>query len=1192
MRLGAIDIFGFKSFPHRTRVEFGPGVSAVVGPNGCGKSNIADAFRWALGEQSAKSLRGDVMEDLIFNGSADTPPLSMAEVSLTFADVEGHLPGEAGELVVTRRMYRSGESHYSLNRQPVRLKDVRELFEDTGLGKASYAVIEQGMVEAIVKAKADERRAFFEEAAGIRGYRAKRAEAIRKLDDVRANMERLDDLYDEYRRRARALKRQAGAARRYQGLVDRLRELEVAFAKLTYREKAEAKREALAERDRCTAAAREAKARVATASAEVSRLEAELSRLELELERCEKDLLERQRGLHEAQAAKQLAEERHRAAESDFGRLGAERERLGEELTAAAARATEIADEIGRTEEKTREAEKRRAQTEQELASARAREAATAQEVEELRAEQLRRLHDRTRLANLHATAAATREALTQELRRLREEAGRQASLFDENYASLHKLVAEREALAAELAECGETGEALAAAESRLAGEFATAEAAVAELRTRREKTHSRLASLQELARRFESFEAGVATLYREGKPEGVAGLLADAVDVRAGYEAAVERALGSAAGALLAEGLPTATAYGGRLREAGTGRAAFVVPREGPPPSGDLPVVEGVRGWAADFVAVEGEFAGAVRALLAGVVVVEDLEALAATAEVCPGLAVVTLGGDWWDGRATLLAGAAEEVSATILRRRAEIDRLSRLLERVEEALARRRRELGRLATAREEHARRRQDTAARLLRLEAAHGNAGAALARAREEGRTLEAHRGVLEAEIAGTEGRLAEAFGEEERLGAQLRATEQACEEAGAAVARREAENQEARGDVAAREQALAAGREDLVRLREQLKSLRAERDRLAQGREEGEARREALGEALARRREEAAELAAEQEECEQEIGDRGGVFREAEAEVKERRLIRAELMGRRREAEEARAAAESDATEVADSLREKEIVVTSLTGELNASEEAVAAKHGVRLSVLGEEEYILEGELAEAEAEKDTLARRLSKMGEVNFLAAREYEELAGTLAELEEQRTDLAEARANLDQSIARLDAQSREKFLATFEQVKEEFQRIFREVFVGGQADLKLQPGVDPLEAGIYVYAQPPGKKMEHLSLLSGGEKALSAIALIFALFNVRPAPFAILDEVDAPLDENNIGRFLELLSRYHGSVQFMIITHARRTMEAADAIYGVTMERRGVSKVLSLRLEEVPEEFTEVAVAAPAVT
>ena len=1188
MRLSTIDIFGFKSFPHRTRVEFGPGVGAVVGPNGCGKSNLADAFRWALGEQSARSLRGDVMEDLIFNGTADTPPMSMAEVSVAFADVNGYMSVEAEELVVTRRMYRSGESHYFLNKQPVRLRDVRDLFEDTGLGKASYAVIEQGMVTAIVKSKADERRAFFEEAAGIRGYRTKRAEAMRKLEDVRANMERLDDLYAEYRRRARALKRQAGAARRYQGLVDRLRELEVAFAKLKYRAKAEEKRSALAARDECAAASREAKGRAAGAAAEVSRLAAEIAGVELELERKEKDLLERQRGLNEAEAAKQLAEERLRAAAAEVDRITEEKANLARDLARAGEELRNLTGEVESARRRVAECDERRELAERGLASARSRETELAGALEAARAEQLERLHDRTRLANLHATAAATRQNLTHELRRLREEAGRQSSLFDENYESLNKTSAELAAIESEARDCREGAEALAASEERLAAEFSSAQQAAAELTARREETRSRLASLQELAKRFESFEAGVAALFEGGAPPGIGGILADVVRVREGYEAAVERALGYAAGAVLAADAEAAFSHGLGLKTSGAGRAAFVLPRAGRPAAADLPVVEGVRGWASDFVEADGPYAGAVTELLRDVLVVEDLRALAAVTEVSPATAAVTRGGDWWDGRAVLLAGAAEEVSATILGRGAEIQRLAAALPEIDERLDGARREVGRLAAAREELARRRQESAARLARLEAAQAGGEAALARAREEGRALEKNRGVLTAEIAAAEARLAEAFGEEERLGGQLDATGVACDQAGCAVAEIGEQSRAARASVVEGEKVVAAAREDIAALREKLRGLAHDRDRLTRLEEEGAQKLEALSAALTRKVGEADELAEETRECEAEIGERAAVFEAVEGEVKEMRLARAELTGRRREAEEARNRAEAAVAEVTDALSEKEIEVASRAGELNAVEEAVAAKYGVRLSALAADEYELEGDAAAAEAEREELARRFGKMGEINFLAAKEYDELAAAVAELEGQREDLAQARTNLDAGIAKIDAQSREQFVATFERIRGEFQRIFREVFDGGQADLRLQPGVDPLEAGINVYAQPPGKKMEHLSLLSGGEKALAAIAVIFALFNVRPAPFAILDEVDAPLDENNIGRFLKLLSDYRERVQFMVITHARRTMEASDAIYGVTMERRGISKVLSLKLDEVPEEFLEVAGAA----
>jgi chromosome segregation protein len=1190
MRLKTVDIFGFKSFPHRTRVEFGGGVSAVVGPNGCGKSNVADALRWALGEQSAKSLRGEVMGDLIFNGTADTPPLSMAEVSVAFEGVDGYLPVGGDELVVTRRMYRSGESHYFVNGRPARLKDVRDLFEDTGLGKASYAVVEQGMVEAIVKAKADERREFFEEAAGIRGYRAKRAEAMRKLADVEANMERLDDIYAEYKRRARALKRQAGAARRYQGLVDRLRELDVAFAKRGYAAKAEEKRVALEKRDECAAANREARRRAAAAAAEAARLDAEVAAGELELERKEKDLLERQRGLKEAEAAKQLGEERHRGVREDLERLAGERDRLAAELRGAGEEGERLAAELERAQKRIAEAEGRKTKATEGLSSARARETELSATVEEARAGQLARLHDRTQLANLHATAAAARKSLAHEISRLRDESGRQASLFDEKHDSLRKISAELESLQREWAACRDEAEELASSGERLEREHAAAEATAAESAAERGRAKSRLDSLEELARRLESFGAGVAKLLEGGAPEGIAGVLADAVAVKDGYEAAVERALGFAAAAVLADDLATAATYGLSLKESGAGRAAFVVPCESGGAGADLPVVEGVRGWASDFVSARGRHAGAVNEFLAGVVVVEDLAALEAVCEVSRGTPAVTLAGDWWDGRAMLLAGAAEEVGATILGRRAEIERLAAAVVELDGRCDAARRELARVKAAREELVRRKQDNATRLARLEAARGSADGALARAREESRALEENRDVLVAEIAQAEARLAEAFGDEERLGGQLEATARTCEEAACGVEDNEEKLREVRNLVAEHEREAAAAREEAAALREKLQALAGERDRLERLKGEGGARLEALAGAWERTAAAAGELASEVEECEAEIAERAAAFQSAERGVEESRLIRTELIGRRREAEEARAAAEAQAGEVADALKEGEVEVASLVGELNALEEALAAKYNVRLSTVGADEYELEGDVSAAEAEREELAGRLAHMGEINFLAAREYDELAATVAELDEQRGDLARARADLDESIARIDAHSREKFVATFEQVREGFQRIFREAFGGGQADLKLQAGVDPLEAGIYVYAQPPGKKMEHLSLLSGGEKALSAIALIFALFDVRPAPFAILDEVDAPLDENNIGRFIKMLRQYRENVQFMVITHARRTMEESDAIYGVTMERRGISKVLSMKLDEVPEEFMEAAAVAAA--
>jgi len=1189
MRLNAIEIFGFKSFPHRTRLEFNAGVAAVVGPNGCGKSNIADAFRWALGEQSAKSLRGDVMGDLIFNGTADTPPLSVAEVTLDFADCRGELAVDADELTVSRRMYRNGESHFFINNQPVRLRDVRDLFADTGLGKASYAVIEQGMVEAIVRARPEERREIFEEAAGIRGYRAKRAEAIRKLEDVQLNMERLEDLYAEYQRQARALKRQANAARRYQGLVNRVRELDVGLALVKYRELEDRKRDSIRRRDEYAAAHREARRRAAEAAAEVSRLGAEIAAAELTLEQKEKELLSRQAELKEGEAAKLVAEERRRALAEEVSRLAAERAKLEAERAEAAAEEDRLA---AQTEELRREVAALEAvvgRYNDALAALQDEEAAAVRELETARADQFRRLDDRTNLANLCATASATRESFTRELARLRAEAGRAAARLEEARASRAKLSADREAVEGQLASYRARLEAFAAADGELAVRLTAADEAAADAAARRENISSRLATLEELARRFESFEAGVATLMAGGPPAGVAGLIAENIQVKEGYEAAVERALGHAAGAVLVDDLGTAAGHAKRLAQLGAGRAAFVVPGAGAGADADLPVLAGVRGWAADFVETRGSFGGAVAALLRDVLVVEDVTVLEEVAALYPGVAAVTLAGDWWDGRAVLLAGSSDDAGATILGRRAEIEKLGVAARNVSEEVGRKKAEGASLRAEREGLARERAEAAAREQRLAESMADLQAVLRGAEKDGTDLAASRDLLAKEITALEFKLAGAFREEEELGARLTAVNQACEERGASVAAAEATLLSARDREEELRAELARAREEAARLRETQKGVALAGERVASVRANGAAEEERLAASCARRDEESRALDARIVALESASEEMRAAFAAVEGEVKDLRFGLNDAGARRREAEAARAVAETAAEEVGEALKQQELDIAGLVGELNALDESYAAKYDVRLSILAPDEYVLDVENAAARGEKDDLQKRLSKMGDVNFLAAREYDELAANIAVLDEQRADLNQARADLDETISRIDAQSREVFVATFERIQFEFQKTFREAFGGdGQADLKLQSGVDPLEAGIYVYAQPPGKKMEHLSLLSGGEKALTAIALIFALFNVRPAPFAILDEVDAPLDENSIARFLQLVGHYRRRVQFLVITHARFTMEAADVIYGVTMERKGISKVLSLKFEEIPEEYMEAAAAA----
>lgn len=1181
MRLSAIEIFGFKSFPHRTRVDLLPGITAVVGPNGCGKSNLVDAFRWALGEQSAKSLRGDVMEDLIFNGTADTPPLSVAEVSLTFYDCRDTLPLDADELVVTRRMYRSGESHYFINNRPVRLKDIRDLFADTGLGKASYAVIEQGMVEALVRAKPEERREIFEEAAGIRGYRAKRAEALKKLEDVQANVARVDDLLAEYERQARALKRQANAARRHQALADRLRHLEVALALLQYREIKSRLREAALKRDEAAAAYREARDALTRAEALVSQLAADVSAAELAAEEKEKELLALQRELKEAEAEELVAHERARALADEIAALESRREDLQVVVAAALAEERRLISEYEGLSSHI-------AALERDLAGGAADEEALAAGVSAAEAafasardEHLRRLEERTAIANRHATARASREALARELARLREEESRvaerlAASANELNNAKL-KVTELEAAVAGNRRLLAQTEDAATAARA----ELEDLSRAAAEAERHYEALRSRLAALQELAARGELYGEAAAALLKGGLPAGIVGAVAESLTVVEGYEAAVERALGLAARALAADGTSAAFACGRGLVPAAAGKAAFLIMGRGRPTSPDLPVVAGVRGWAADFVLGEGAVADAARSVLAGVAVVADLAALEELVALYPNLPAVTLAGDYWDGRAILLAGAPGESAATVFGRRREIQELG------QEVTASRAVRDGCLAAraAAEEEARalvnRAEGLRQRLVVLQNELATAVAAVNSTEKGCSDLAAKRALLVRETAEAERSLAAAFKLEEELAASLDAADAAVREWAIRVNELSDAVAEARARVTERRGTTAATREELARLRENLRSVAEAREKTVAARAEGEAKLARLDaeraekqEALSAWEEKVAALAAE-------VARKGVAFTRADEVLQEARFNLHNLQGQRREAEDARIRAAADAEALAEALKDYEVAVTSVAGEAKALEEAVAAKFGVRLDALDEKEYALESHLEAAVAERDDLAKRLSKMGEINYLAAREYEELAAKIATLEAQRDDLVQARANLDESIARIDAQSREAFLATFERVRVEFQQTFTAAFGGGQADLKLGAGADPLEAGVYIYAQPPGKKMENLNLLSGGEKALTAIALIFALFNVRPAPFAVLDEVDAPLDDNNINRFLSLLGQYRGRVQFMVITHARRTMEEADAIFGVTMERKGVSKVLSLKLEEVPREY-----------
>src|SRR5580765_5540774 len=1175
MFLQRLELQGFKSFVDKTRVEFGEGINGVVGPNGCGKTNVSDAIRWVMGEQSAKQLRGDSMEDVIFNGCPTRKPVGMAEVHITFRNDRGLLPTEFSEVMISRRVFRSGVSEYFLNKTPCRLKDIRDLFFDTGMGSHAYSVIERAMVDNILSDTTGHRRFLFEEASGITKYKARKKEALNKLDATEGDLTRLNDIVYELERELRSLARQVGKARRFQRLRDEVRELDLRLTagdvRALQQREAEAKEQWQEE-----AVRREG------VTATLDQLEARLNDQKLALLEVERELMTAQGGLRDREEARTQAEHqvvllRERAAGLT---------RRADEAAAEAARMTERLGEVRAREHEAATTHERlggerlAAQTDAEAAEAGVFEVET----------DLRRRRDvaadhKQMSLDLYSAEADKRGACE----RIRE---RQTSLGERRDAARTRR-AELEARLAEIAsrtadratrvtgleaELDEARRGLAGVERGIEALAERTSAASAEMSRQRAESaaaESRLNTLLELKRNFDGVSEGVRALLREGeRPAGVICLVSDALEVPARYLDALEASLGEAAAFVLVEDRAALERSLARLRELESGRATLVdLSALG---GGPLPAVAneaGVLGRASDLVHCEARHRPLVDRLLGSVVVVEDGPTAARLAMQSEGgLRFVSLDGEVWE-RGRVRAGSARSLSG-LLHRETQIRELSGTLADETLAIEAQERELTALESGR---ARLLEDRAAAEREVETRR-TALETLGRDREAAER-EKQWAAGEAEDRGREVATVEA-----ELDTLARALQQADQE----LAEFQRELEQARAQLADLDGAVSA----LESRREAAaKAAQQAREKLLQlSREEGEQQAEWARAEQTRRELESglAARAAEQEasrsqvaEIEAEVaGLSAGLTGLLEGESSQRERV-VELQKRFGTLRTSVQAAEEEArgkrfehTELAELLHQLELARVHARGELERTFERLRSEYQMDPESWtpeppgeGFDEAAMRGTLDEAR-------RKLATLGTVNLLALEEYTKKRDRHRFLVQQRTDLTSARAQLLEAIEKINVTASQLFSETFTKVQQHFRDIFLTLFEGGDAEIRMV-GEDPLECEIEIAAKPRGKHLQSISLMSGGERALTAIALLFAIYLVKPSPFCLLDEVDAPLDDANVDRFLKMLERFSAKTQFIVITHNKRTMEAAGSLYGVTMEELGVSKLVSVKFD-----------------
>lgn len=1188
MRIKRLDITGFKSFMERAVFSFGDGVTGIVGPNGCGKSNVVDAIRWAMGEQSAKNLRGRGMEDVIFNGSETKQPLNIAEVSLTFKIEDGDslAPQYAGfsEVTVTRRLFRNGDSEYLINKTPCRLLDITELFMGTGIGTRAYSIIEQGRVGLIVSSKPEDRRSLIEEAAGITKYKARRKTAERKMEATQANLQRVNDIVQELERRLDTLAKQAKRAEKYKKLKGDIREMELHSASHRYLElHAEAK--VLTDRlENLGTDERESLEKVRAMEAEIA-----AGRQALETESVE--LSDRAAKLHTLESQVQLDEQSLRHWSEEMTSARARLDAAIAELDALEARRAELERQVGERETEIgsfavswKDDEVAMAAAQEELRRTSTLQSDLSFSLDDERQAMVelatRLANHEQKLLNLARQRTDLEERRDRVLAELAEVRGEEEGL-ERTRTDFSKQVHEKRQLALELAERRGAEEATLA-QSR--SDFAENEILLIQVREELSDKRSRLESLKEIQRNYEGFDRGVrAVMQRAGedpRANGVYGLVADVVSVEPRFEKALEAAFGERLQHVIVDHRERAFELMTELREMAEGRSSFL-PLEFQRPS--LPALRasadtrGFLGSALDLVKTEDALRPLVESLLTDVSFFDTLDNARAFAEY-EGKAhtLVTLEGEVLrpDGSAT--GGALEGAAVGALQKKREVAELETDVTLVEgrynEILTRHyslQKQIGHTESvlkglSKNQHAE------------ELALASQEKDLNRASED--------------LAKVRDRVKQFTTEEEQLSAQLTALS--------------SEEEQSRGEVAHGHTEKASREDRAKHLSQELEALRgrseagqatltALRIKVAANSERGESARKELetlqaqlAETVSRRArleetkgadgQKVAELEARQSETTSQKDERAEQAQRLNSELEAQRTAHGEKATRIRDEESALRELRVHVDELTQGLSQVTLKEREMALELGHLLEAIQERHGLDLKYELYKYHLLPSLPPASEAKLKDLRGQLDKMGEINVTAIEEHAEVAKRFEFLSGQKNDLEGSLEQLREAISRIDKTSRERFQATFDIINEKFQQVFPRLFGGGRASLILTnegPGAEP---GVEIVAQPPGKKLQSVNLFSGGEKALTAVSLIFAIFLIKPTPFCLLDEVDAPLDEGNVGRYNDMVKEMSKGSQFILITHNKRTMEVSDTLYGVTMEEPGISKLVSVNLKD----------------
>lgn len=1175
MKIKRLEIVGFKSFTDRVTLDFQQNVTGIVGPNGCGKSNIVDSIRWCMGEQSVKNLRGKAMDDVIFAGSETRKPLGMAEVSLVFSTEDGRAPAkylDFSEIQLTRRLYRDGESEYLINKTPCRLMDITELFMDTGVGTRAYSIIEQGKIGMILHSRPEERRFLIEEAAGVTKFKSRKQQALKKIEGTRQNLSRLADILGEIKRQLSSLQRQAKKAAKFREYRDELRKIELIFSAHEYNE-ALARRQA-AERDQVIL-----NERIRTAFSASALSESRIEEARLRLVETEKQLAASQEEIY--------------SIRSESGAKESKLEFQRRELSNLTSRLCRFETETDESEMRLRECSAQRQLLEQRreslgnavealLISLRQDEATLiVHQQSEQELNQLLEVRNRELFTVLSESAQQKNrfENARKRLIQLEEVQGRHAreqirlaerlevvrrrtTELDEEIATIE---CEQRKLQSDIA-------VLRRREEDLKVRLPEQEASWQQTRDELNRASSRLHSLRELESQFAGYGLGVKKLMQHSELRGrFSGLLADVVTVPRELETALEAAMADRLQCILCSNDSDVVHAMEYLKNSNGGRAALALPAPSPPHSlfsvaGAIPLET--------MICVEGSHDGLIRRILNGVMLVENLASALELARLNPELSFVTRDGDMVSLGGIVSGGAPEQAQHGIMHKKREIRELEALVRELDHRMAALESERDRLRRDAGDIAEKLKNNATLMHR-----GDLKLAGLRKDRQLSVDEITQTVERLEVQALE---ASTINEErDSLEIEQRLAGERMSEIGENVLGLEQNVALFRDELDCCRKRLAAVREQVTATRVQAATIKEQHESNLRGIADLERQSLELSRRMACNREEMEKGAAEKIRLQESTTS---LTRELEAllhrqETAEKRFSETrsacETAGEKLSTAEKTAKLARDENDVVRQAQsDLNLRFSSLAMQIDMLEKTLREKHRMpttdALALLEREEF----DQVALGARQEELQALLSEIGEVNLMAIEEYANMEERFFFLNSQKEDLEESLRSLQQAIQRINRTTRQRFLETYNLVNAKFQEVFPRLFCGGRAELRLTNEDDLLEAGVDIIVQPPGKKLQNVTLLSGGEKALSAVALIFSIFLIKPTPFCLLDEVDAPLDDANIGRFNEMVREMSEISQFIIITHNKATMHVADTLYGITMESPGSSKVVSVRL------------------